>query len=246
MIVNKSIKGLHIIFHQAHGLLAGKIANEIKEEFRPPHWFETLIAVCEHDDRQLNFKEKDYLSEIGVPLDFTEDKSTVKEVLERMEKIISSANNKSRWIRLLISYHLEFIYSDYKNSSKQIAQFFENEEIERKIILKVYKFSDVKARAYYEFLRFCDRLSLILCNDEAPDCERLLEINTSIKEETYFIKKSEDDTLVISPWIFTSAKFELSVEERILKQTQFSSAKEFESILMATPPSLKKWKLGKL
>ena len=245
MIVNKSIKGIHIILHEAHGLLAGKIANEIAVGYRPPHWFDTLIAVCEHDDRQLNFKEKDYLSEIGVPLDFTEDKSSVKEVLKRMKRILKSAGNKSQWVKLLISYHLEFIYSQLKIESKQMHNFFNEEENVRNEILKEFGLSDKKARSYYEFLRFCDRLSLILCNDETPDAQRLLEINTSINGQIYFIKKTENDELIITPWIFSTPKFEVSVEERILKETQFKSSKEFETILMAAFPTSKKWVIRK-
>ncbi len=241
MIVNKSIKGIHIILHEAHGLLAGKIANEIDVKYRPINWFETLIAVSEHDDRQLNFKEKDYLSEIGVPLDFTEDESTVQEVLERMQRILKSSGNKSLWVKLLISYHLEFIYSSLKVESKQVGEFFLEEDKIRQEILKQFKISDKQARKYYQFLRFCDRLSLILCKDETPDCNRLLEINTSINGETFFIKKTDNDELIIEPWIFQTNKFELSVEERILNETHFKSSSQFESVLMEAKPVIKKW-----
>ena len=245
MIVNKSILGLHIIFHEAHGLLAGKIANEIDINYRPINWLETLIAVCEHDDRQLNFKEKDYLSDIGVPLDFTEESSSVQDVLIRMERILKAAANKSLWVKLLISYHLEFIYSQLIEESLQIRKFFKDEEESRNIILKLFKVTDKEAREYYEFLRFCDRLSLILCNDEAPEANRLLEINTSINGETYFIKKIDDDKLTIDPWIFTSSEFELSVEERLLRETQFTSSRQFEKILKITIPQFKKWVIKK-
>lgn len=243
MIVNKSISGLHIIFHQSHGLLAGKIANEISPDLRPPYWFETLIAICEHDDRQLNIKEKDYLSDIGVPLDFTEEQSSVNDVIKRMNRILDSAFHKSLWTKLLISYHLEFIYSHLKDSSKQIKSFFNKEEKTRKQLLKHYNLSDKKGREFYEFLRFCDRLSLILCKNEVPDGSRMLEINTSINGETYFIKKTENDEMIISPWIFTQSHFELSVEERILKDTQFDSSKQFETALMEVAPVLKKWSI---
>lgn len=245
MIVNKSIVGIHIIFHEAHGLLAGKIANEIAVHYRPMHWFETLIAVCEHDDRQLNFDEKNYLSDIGVPLDFTEEKSSVHDVLIRMQRILKSATNKSLWVKLLISYHLEFIYGHLEKNSKRISALFKAEEISRKTILDVFNISDKKARTYYEFLRFCDRLSLILCNDETPEDGRLLEINTSIDGKTYFIKKNENDELIISPWIFTASEFELSIEERVLKVTQFVSSHQFETALMHTIPNFKKWTIMK-
>ena len=245
MIVNKSILGLHIIFHEAHGLLAGKIANEINEKYRPIHWFETLIAVCEHDDRQLNFAEKNYLSDIGVPLDFTEEQFSVHDIMSRMERVLKSSENKSLWIKLLISYHLEFIYSDMREKSKRISSLFAKQVLVRKDILEDFKISDAKARTYYEFLRFCDRLSLILCKDETPERGRMLEINTSIDGKTYFIKKTEKEELIISPWIFSADEFELSIEERVLRETQFTSNLQLESVLMSAKPNLKKWKIMK-
>ena len=245
MIVNKSIKGLHIILHEAHGLLAGKIANEIADQYRPINWFETLIAICEHDDRQLNFKEKDYLSDIGVPLDFTVDSSSIQEVIKRMTRVLKSAANKSSWVKLLISYHVEYIYSHLKEESKKISNYFKEEEQVRQEILKQFKITDKKAREYYQVLLFCDRLSLILCKDETPDAQRMLEINTSINGETYFIKKTENEEYIISPWIFSETKFELSVEERILKETQFTSSKQFETVLMKSEPHYKKWVIKK-
>jgi hypothetical protein len=245
MIVNKSVLGLHIIFHEAHGLLAGKIANEILAQYRPINWFETLIAVCEHDDRQLNFEEKDYLSDIGVPLDFTEGKSSIQEVIIRMQRILKTATNKSSWMKLLISYHLDFIYGHLKEDSKRITSIFKDEERARQVTLTEFKISDATARSYYEFLRFCDRLSLILCKDETPSAERLLEINTSINGETFFIKKTKDDALSITPWIFTNDEFEISVEERILKATQFTSSSQFKTELLACIPQPKKWVLKK-
>lgn len=124
MIVNKSIVGLHIILHESHGLLAGKIANEIKEVYRPIYWFETLIAISEHDDRQLDLNEKEYLSDLGVPMDFTEESYRVDEVMERMQRILRTSGNKSQWIKLLISYHLEFIYGPLKKRVKEFQHFF--------------------------------------------------------------------------------------------------------------------------
>ncbi|WP_339922264.1 DUF3891 family protein [uncultured Cyclobacterium sp.] len=245
MIVNKSIVGLHIILHEAHGMLAGKIANEIAKEYRPIHWFETLIAVCEHDDRQLNLNEKEYLSELGVPLDFTEENYKVNDVLERMQRILRTAGNKSLWVKLLISYHLEFVYGPLKKESKRISNFFQDQASERKILCKHFGIKDEKAKEYHEFLRFCDRLSLILCKDETPAMERQLEINTSIDGKTFFIKKTKNDRLIISPWVFQEEEIELSVEERVLKETQFSSSESFKESLKQTMPQSKKWILTK-
>ncbi len=245
LIVNKSTLGLHIILHEAHGLLAGKIANEIAEKYRPINWFETLIAICEHDDRQLNFDEKEYLSDLGVPLDFSEETYLVNDVLKRMQRVLKSCERKSLWVKLLISYHNEFIYGHLKKESEKITNFFRQELNERKKLLKHFAIQEKEAKSYYEFLRFCDRLSLILCKDEAPECSRLLEINTSIQGDMYFIKKMEDDKLIVSPWIFKEDQFELSVEQRIIKETQFKSSKAFEKALKTAIPQVKVWILAK-
>lgn len=245
MIVRKSKFGLHIILHEAHGLLAGKIANEIQHDLRPINWFETLISICEHDDRQLNFDEKDYLSKLGVPLDFTEDSGTATEVLKRMQRVVLMAIRKSSWVRLIISYHLEFLYSDLKSHSKKIDSFLKNEEKERSLVLKNYGISETIGNQVYQFLIFCDRLSLILCKDETPTEGRSLEINKSIENERYMIKRGKEDKLIISPWIFEKDEFEVTVEERLLEQTTFKSSKEFEEKLMNTTPSIISWRIAK-
>lgn len=245
MIVRKSVHGLHIILHSAHGLLAGKIASQIKHNLRSINWLETVISICEHDDRQLNFKEKDYLSKLGVPLDFTENSDSTAEIVKRMERVIRLAKNKSSWIRLMISYHLEFLYSDLKTKSKKIDFFLKNEENERKLIHNLYNISDIKGREIYQILLFSDRLSLILCKDETPSVGRFLEINKTINNKHYVIERREDDKLTVNPWIFEKDEFELQIEERLIEQVTFKSSKEFEKILMNTSPTLLSWTLIK-
>ena len=245
MIVNKTHDGFRIIFHSAHGLLAGKIANELLPSLRPEPWFETLIAVTDHDDRQLNFKEKEYLSGLGMPIDFKDEKPTVYQILKRIKRITKEAKNKSSWTRLLISFHIEFLYGHLLKSSVYLKQFFDEEFKIRKTILKLYKIGDAKAKESYEFLRFCDRLSLILCKDETPELGRLLEINTSINNIRYFVKSNEDDSIIIEPWIFKNSDFDLCIEEQYLRASQFKSQKDFECQLMKVTPSLKHWVLRK-
>lgn len=245
MIVRKSRFGLHIIFHEAHAMLAAKVANEFKHTIRPKHWFDTLISICEHDDQQLSFEETDYLSKLGVPLDFTEDTSTANEVLKRIQRVIRLAINKSSWVRLMISYHLEFLYSDLRSESKKIDAFLSNEEKERKMVLKNYGISNEKGLEVYQYLLFCDRLSLILCKDETPTLGRSLEINKSINNEQYMIQRNEQDELIVSPWIFEKDEFEIDIEERLIEQTSFKSSAEFEEVLMNTQPTLITFKLVK-
>jgi len=241
MLVNRNKNGLSIIYHAAHGLLAGKIANKIDSKYRPEPWFESLVAVTEHDDRQLNFEEKSYLSEVGIPLDFTEEQRTIPEIMKRIKEVIISTKNKSSWTRLLVSYHIEFLYGKLQSESKRISSFLKTENEARKVILELYNCSEKKARESYEFLRFCDRLSLILCHNKVPEQGRNLEINQSILNKKFFIYKSENETLSIRPWIFEADSFKLSVEKRSIDYSYFSSEQEFETSLNNCSPTLLKW-----
>lgn len=245
MIVNQTHDGFRIIFHAAHGLLAGKIANALLPSFRPEPWFETLVAITDHDDRQLNFEEKNYLSVLGVPIDFIDEKQNIYEILKRIKRITREAKNKSSWTRLMISFHIEFLYGALAETSSYLKQFFIEDANERTVILKLYNLSIEQARANYEVLRFCDRLSLILCKDETPALGRLLEINHSIKDKTYFVKQNKEGHITIEPWVFQTNVIELCVEERYLEVAQFKSQKDFETQLMQESPSLKCWKLHK-
>jgi hypothetical protein len=125
MIVKKSSEGLHIIWQSTHGLLAGKIAEQLKIKLRPKLWLETLVAIVEHDDQQLDFDEKNYLSDVGMPLDFTEDTVNVTKVLKRAKRVFRQAKSKSLWTALLVSFHLEFLYADLVKSSKNAKVFLD-------------------------------------------------------------------------------------------------------------------------
>ena len=245
MIVNQSSAGVSIIYHAAHGLLAGKIANRLKSELRFEYWFDFLIAVSEHDDRQLNFEEKEYLSENGIPIHFTEEKKKVSEIIRRMKRVTKSAINKSMFVRLLISHHLEFLYGHMRSESKRIKNFFQNEKALRKQALSIYKINKAEVSHAYQCLKFCDRLSLLLCMDKVPTPNRKLEINTSIDNKTYFVEMSQNQNINVEPWVFDIDKFELSVETRFLNAASFSSEKKFKEVLESTAPNLKSWILSK-
>ena len=156
MIERKSSEGLHVIYQAAHGLLAGKIANELKHKFRPPLWLQTLIAVIEHDDQQLNFEEKKYLSALGVPLDFTENNATVKQVVHRGERVIRQARSKSLWTAMLVLYYLDFLYGDIRIKHATAKKILESQDGFRKECRKHSGLTMAKAESFYHILGFCD------------------------------------------------------------------------------------------
>ncbi len=120
MIVNLKNEGWEIFSHSSHGLLAGKIANEIQDQYKSKNWVATLAAIIEHDDRQLDFNEKNYLTKIGTPKDFLLENRNVGEIVKRSKRLLHQAEEKSTWISMLIAHHLRFIYSEIAKELNKI------------------------------------------------------------------------------------------------------------------------------
>tara|TARA_R110002020_G_scaffold154714_6_gene335329 strand:- start:237918 stop:238655 length:738 start_codon:yes stop_codon:yes gene_type:complete len=231
MIVRKTNEGWDIIYQYAHGILAGQIAHHLKHKFRPEFWVETLTAIIEHDDNQLDFNEKPYLNDAGMPQDFNEVNRSEDENLERAERVFDTAMRKSGFVALLISLHLEFLYGDLEKTHNGFKKMLRKQKKIRKELRTNYSLSKKEAAAYYEILRFCDRCSLILCQEKLPAVERMLEINTSIEGEQYFIFCRSDGSIGVEPWCFESEKFEVGVELHPVTESTFKSNKELKKAL---------------
>lgn len=245
MIVNHKKEGWEIIYQYAHGLLAGQFANQLRHDLRPRLWVETLTAIVEHDDNQLNFDEKSYLSDIGTPLDFTEEEFTPSKTLEQAQRLVNGARHKSGWVALLISAHVNFLYHEMAEEYPEIKKFLEEQHELRKKLRRRYKINEEQAESYYQLLLFCDRCSLILCKEEIPSVGRILEINHTIEGKKYFIRMVDDESFTIEPWCFQADEFSVSVEINEIQQVKFKSSKEFEQALGNCPIKLKEWKFVK-
>lgn len=239
LIIKNTNDGWHIIYQAAHGLLAGKIANHLDHRFRNRYWSETFTAITEHDDHQLNFDEKDYLNELGVPVNFTENKVSNEKALERAKRIYHKSLAKSKWTTLMVYFHLNFLYGDMEYETMQA--FLKKSSTIKPTTYKLYGVNEEEAEATYQILRFCDRLSLILCQDEIPSSERDLEINTSIENKTYKVSKRDTGEITVAPWCFQEDSFELSVEERILQKASFETNHKLKEALEKAEVTLKTW-----
>ncbi|WP_121666552.1 DUF3891 family protein [Mesonia aquimarina] len=243
MIVNKKKNGYALIYHTAHGFLASKIAKELNFSVRTQYWEELVLAICAHDDQQLNFAEKKYLSKNGIPLDFTESSDTVWQILKRMKRIFHLVYPKSLYSALLVVYHFNFLYGHLRKKSKLIQDFFLQQKKVEQEVLRIYSLTSEEVKSAYDILRFCDRLSLILCKNEIPTGHRKLEINTSILDKTYYIFKNKKNQITVEPWLFKENKISLSVEQRLVNIATFSNEDSFKSALKQTQPHLVSYSL---
>lgn len=243
MIVNLRSDCVEVITHYAHGLQSGQIAMHLNNEFRPPYWLETLTAIIEHDDEQINFEKNNNLTALGFPSDFTLVESSNKDVLERCERVMEKTQHRSKWVSLLVSMHLEFIYADAIEADTSFKKFFKEQSVLRKSWRKIYGVTQKECADYYEVLRFCDRLSLIISQDQVPTAGRKLEINKSIAGERYFIYE-EEELFKVEPSPFKE-NFTVTSEVYQLHKTKYASSDELQKHLLKSNPILKNWKFSK-
>lgn len=244
MIVNPHPEGWEIVSHYTHGLLAGKIAIQLKHGLRPDFWEDILTAVIEHDDHMLDFGEKDYLTGAGAPLDFTLDERSDDDAYEHAERVYRAARQKSQLVALLIGRHLEFLYHGKIREHRGFKKFFESVKKDRKNQLRIYDWKKTTLESSYSIMRFCDRCSLVLCQDLVPSSERKLEVNTSIDGKTYYIWGT-NNRIHVAPWPFEKDAFLLHFELRRLKKLAFRSNGDLEKELMDTMPELKEIQMVK-
>lgn len=240
MIVNSAEKGWQIIFQRNHALLAGAIACEINPAYRPPHWIETLSAILEHDDGLRDWHDGKHLDEHGHPLDFSQYSFDASQA----SRVIQEAHYKSSWITLLISMHTAAQYSGIKNQSALLQHFLHEQATLQQNLKDRFALTDQQAGQYYNFLRWCDALSLILCRNVLTDTPTT--IGPLMNTQSHVIYKSQQPgVLHINPWCFSAYQFVLEIEMYELPQRTFCSHAALQQCLAHTPPKLQTWRIKK-
>lgn len=233
MIVKPSDEGWDVIFQPAHGLMAARLASEFSDARRCPFWFETITAVATHDDGQVAFQSGDrrYTTQAGAPKDFTEVEMTADLRYKKVRDCLENSYRKHRWIGLLESRHAEFLYGNEERVSAELKELLRTERERRKQVLAELELSGDDLHTAYEVMRWCDRCSLILCQDRIPAMGRSLEVITFADGTRVDLRQDESGLLTVSPWIFQSDHLEVTVEEHRLTQLAFNDDKELEDAL---------------
>lgn len=245
MLINFIDEGLEVISHPAHGLLSGKIADQIHSSFRIGNWLETLTAIIEHDDEQLSPKQKNCISKIGMPLDFLNNSLSPEKSLQHAKAVFDKVLLKSSWSAMLLSHHLEFLYADTAKESIDFRNYLNSFKQFRASTCTLHNVEPKDVEQLYQIMVFSDRLSLILCQNEIPELGRELEINRSVDGSRFFIKELDDGCLTVRPWVFESDHFKISVDTRLVKEIKFKDENNFTKALSIAPIIIKKWKFSK-
>jgi hypothetical protein len=237
MIVNAIPKGWEIIYQQAHGVLAAQLAYHLKPELQCQYWVETLIAIANHDNRQKTWQGKDGLTAAGAPADFT----LLPTTLAQAQALMHAVRFQSRWVTLLTSMHMSYLYEGERGKSKDTNHFLDEQQELQKSCRRRMGLSRKEAERAYAIMQWCDRLSLILCRKELPADERALEITKGPDGEAYFVKQRTNATLYIEPWPFTEPTIQVQVEYRVLEQLRFKSDQELAEALHRAEVNTKSW-----
>jgi len=223
MIVNYTKKGWQVVTQRAHGILAAQFAAEWKISERPERWTETLLAIAEHDDAEVELDGQNLLTRTGGPVNFN-----MKEFDQAYyEKLSLRTITKNRYIALLISLHIEFLCRKEAETNAKAKSFLKEQGILRQKWMHELNLKEKEVLRIYDLLEWCDACSLLLCQDLVQPEKRKLEISTGPNKKPYFVLQAGDEKLTVTPWPFETEKFVVHFEWRLMNQLQFTSSAEF-------------------
>ncbi|MEH2261120.1 DUF3891 family protein [Nostoc sp.] len=241
MIVNATPNGWEVIYHRAHALLAAQLARQWQRKDAPVRLYETVAAISHHDDLEKEWEE-DILTEAGAPKDFTlESNPDVDADAEKLANLVKNALYRGRWVALLISMHISRLNEPRRGKSSKLDKLLDEQLQNQQHWCKELRIKKEEVDAAYAFMQWCDRLSLILCQQELPDDERFLEISKGPEGKRYDIMQRSDNLVVVKPWPFQNDKFTVNVEACNLSQVKFESSTELSQVLQEAPIKVLEW-----
>ena len=228
MIVNYTENGWEVITQRAHGILAGQFGFHWKKSERPKRWLETILAISEHDDVEVELNGENLLTENGGPLNFT--MKTFDEPL--CESLYMLAITKSRYIALLTSMHMDFLYRREEKSNNRAKIFLQEQ---RKLQTRWRRELGIKkeeALRIYYLMEWCDALSLLICRKLWQPEQRAVEISYGPDKTGYYLYELKENTLTLDPWPFEDASFEVRIETRMIPQVEFPNSGAFRKAFL--------------
>lgn len=241
MIVNYTENGWDVITQRAHGILAAQIAFQWKKKNRPQRWMETLLAIAEHDDAETELDGEELLTVSGGPLNF----SMKHFELQHCKKLAMLTITKSRYIALLTSLHMDFLYRKDEAGDKAAYAFLEEQGKLRTQWRKELGIEEDEIKKIYSFLEWCDALSLILCQRQIQPEKRAIEVSTGPDQVMHHLLQVNEKALTVDPWPFEDNAFTLYFESRLIHQLQFNDSAAFRQAFIEAPVSETSWVLQK-
>lgn len=242
MIVNYTKEGWEIITQRAHGILAAQLGMNWKLKERPERWMETLLAIAEHDDAEVELEEDDLLTGQGGPLNFAMKSFD----LQHCERLSRFSITKSRYIALLSSMHMEFLYKKEEKKNSEAREFLKKQRLLQEEWLRELKLKKEDVEKTYSFLEWCDAFSLLICQKQLQPEKRSIEISQGPDGNQYQLYQVDDKKLTINPWPFELSAFTVYYESRLISQLQFKDSAEFRDAFHKAKVSEIVWEIVKV
>ncbi|MBD2292034.1 DUF3891 family protein [Anabaena sphaerica FACHB-251] len=237
MIVNATQNGWEIIYHRAHALLAAQLAGQWQRKNAPARLYETLAAISHHDDLEKEWEE-DNLTAAGAPMDFMLNPNID---VAKIATLAKNAHYRGRWVALLISKHISRINEPNRGRLVELDKFLDEQLNHQQHLQEELGIAPDQVEAAYAFMQWCDRLSLILCQQELPADERWLEISPGPDGQRYDIMQRRDHLVTVQPWPFEDQQFTVNVEACNLSQVKFDHSQELSQALRKAPINVLEW-----
>lgn len=241
MIANYTQQGWELITQRAHGLLAAQVALYWKAAERPRRWMETLLAIAEHDDAMVELDGEQLLTEAGGPINFTMKNFE----LEHCIRLSRFSRSKSRYIALLTSMHMDFIYRKDMEADPKAKAFLQEQRSLQATWRRELGLSKEDAEKTYAFMEWCDAFSLLLCQHAVQPESRAIEISRGPDKRKYELCQVGEGELTLLPWPFEPDRFDVYFESRVVPQLQFNSSDELRAAFLLAQVKETRWTLVK-
>jgi hypothetical protein len=242
MIVNYTEQGWEIITQRAHGVLAAQIAMQWRKKDRPARWTETLIAIADHDDAQIELEAEDLLTAQGGPVNFKMKKFEP----EHCQRLHDFSISKSRYIALLTSIHMVFLHKTEADTNPLVKPFLAEQQRLQKEWMKDLGITQKEIDAAYGLMEWCDAFSLLLAQHEVQPENRTVEVSRGPDDKQYKLLQNENGSLTVNPWPFEDDNFTLTLESRTLATLQFKNVTQFKKELADAKVLTRVWQLERL
>lgn len=241
MIVTYTDKGWEIITQRTHGLLAAQIASNWRVKDRSRRWLETMLAIAEHDDAQIELERDDLLTELGGPFNFDMRRFD----LDHCKRTYEFSISKSRYIAILNLMHLQFVYGKEVKNDLSALKLMTSVSRDIRQFRGELGITASEAQKDYDLLEWCDALSLLICQHYIQPESRAVEISKGPDHKPYKLIHIEANRLSVDPWPFETDSFEVYVESRTIPQLRFKNSEDFKKQFINADVSEKIWNLEK-
>ena len=228
MTVSAITNRWEIIFHKAHALLAMNIGLNLQSRFWPiqKYWAAGMESIGEHDNDQPKWKDRNNLTASGAPRDYRQHGEVN---LEQANAVVRSVKYKSSFIVLMVSAHFQKLYG--KSEEPEVLKFLEGSKKSHEEILLHLRLKKEEVSQCYEFLRFCDDLSLALCQNDCDNAKEPVEIDPISGDEKIKLSKLPNGEFQLEPWVFEKDEIAFHIDYFTTNTNSYSKDEELKNDL---------------